>query len=299
MSLVVFLFIHIIPGDAADAILGMDNTPENRAALRAELGLDKNIFVQYMIWIGKLFTGDLGKSVITHKPVLDTIIDKAGATIILTIAAMFIATFISIMAGCLAAINKGTWKDFGILFMSLVGVSIPSFWLGILLMLAFSLHWPIFPAIGYASIFEDFGSAIRHLILPAVTLGTVTTGAVARMARSEMIEQLSRDYVITAWAKGLSPRGVYFKHALRNSLITVVTFIGLQFAWMLGGVVIVEIIFTWPGLGTLVMESILRRDYPMVQGVILFISLTYVLINLLVDVSYTYLDPQIRLGRKG
>lgn len=298
MSVIVFTFIHLVPGDPVDALLDLEASAEEREQMLVEMGLDKSIFTQYMIWIGNVVTGDFGKSVITHQPVLETIIDKAGATAVLAGAAMIVSLLISIFAGCFAAINRGTWKDFGVLLLSLIGVSIPSFWLALILISAFSLYWPIFPAIGYVSIFDDFGSAIHHLILPAIAIGAVRAGAVARMTRSEMVEQLSRDHITTAWAKGLSPGEVYVKHALRNSLITVVTFTGLQLAHLLSGVVIIEVIFTWPGLGTLIIDSIFQRDYPMVQGTILFMAIVYVLINLLVDLSYTFLDPRIRLEKK-
>ena len=297
MSVVVFLFIHLIPGDPVDYILGLEATAETRAQLRTELGLDRNIVVQYVSWAGKIMVGDFGRSVLTGEPVMATILEKFPATILLAVAATAISLIIAIFTGTVAAANKGTWKDMGALILSLLWVSIPSFWLGIMLVLIFSLHWPLFPAIGYANIFTDFWKSLHYLTLPALTLGAVLAGGITRMTRSEMVEQLSRDYITTAWAKGLSRREVIYKHALRNSLITVVTFTGLQLGTLLGGTVVVEQIFAWPGLGQLVVQAILSRDYPVVQGVVLIMAFTFVFVNLLVDISYTFLNPQIRLGK--
>ncbi len=298
MSVVVFLFIHLIPGDPVDYILGLEATEETRAALRAELGLDKNIIVQYISWIGKIVIGDFGESVLTDKPVLATILEKFPPTILLAVASTLISVFIAIIAGTTAAANKGTWKDVGVLTFSLVWVSIPSFWLGIMLILIFSVTWPLFPAIGYANIFTDFWKSLHYLTLPAVTLGAVLAGGITRMTRSEMIDQLSQDYITTAWAKGLSRTEVIYKHALRNSLMTVVTFTGMQLGTLLGGTVVVEQIFAWPGLGRLIVQAILSRDYPVVQGIVLIMAFSFVFVNLLVDISYTFLNPKIRLERK-
>jgi peptide/nickel transport system permease protein len=295
MSIVVFLFLHLIPGDPVDYILGLETTPEARIALRAELGLDQNIVVQYFSWASKIVVGDFGKSVVSHKPVLDTILEKFPATILLALAATIISVIIAMAAGIFAAVNKGTWKDVGVLILSLVWVSIPAFWLAIILILIFSVKYHLLPSIGYLSIFDDFGQSMRYLLLPAITLGTVYAGGITRMTRSEMIEQLSKDYIITAWAKGLSKSEVIYKHALRNSLITVITVVGLQLGELLGGMVVVEQIFAWPGLGRLVIQSIQARDYPMVQGVVLFLAFIFIFVNLLVDISYTFLNPQIRL----
>jgi peptide/nickel transport system permease protein len=299
ISLVVFMFIHLIPGDPVDYILGMESTPETRAALRAELGLDNNIVVQYLSWVEKIIVGDFGKSVINQKPVLGIILEKFPATILLAISALLISLIIAIPAGTIAAAYRDSWKDLTVLLLSLIGVSIPSFCLGIMLILLLSIQFPIFPSIGYESPFVDFWKSMYFLCLPALTLGAVLSGAVTRMTRSEMVEQLSKDYVTTATAKGLSRTVVVCKHALRNSLMTVVTFTGLELGTLLGGTVVVETIFAWPGLGRLVVQSIFARDYPMVQGVVLFLACNFVFINLIVDISYTFLNPQIRLERKG
>ena len=299
MSVVVFMFIHLIPGDPVDYILGLEATEEAREALRIELGMDKNIFIQYLNWAGNIVRGDFGKSVVSHKPVLQLILEKFPATLLLAFAATLVSLLIAVIAGTTAAANMGSWKDMGILLLSLVWVSIPSFWLGIMLILFFSLELSVFPSMGYVSPFEDIGRSLYYLVLPATTLGAALAGAITRMTRSEMIEQLSKDYITTAWAKGLSGPVVIYKHALRNSLMTVVTFTGLQLGTLLGGTVVVEQIFAWPGLGRLAIQSILSRDYPMVQGIVLFMAFAFVFVNLLVDISYTFLNPQIRLKRKG
>jgi peptide/nickel transport system permease protein len=298
MSMVVFLFIHLIPGDPVDFMLGVEATPEARQALRSELGLDRNIVIQYWSWAGNILRGDLGKSLVSHRPVLESIWEKFPATMVLAFAATIVSLIIAIVAGTLAAVHKGTWKDLGILLLALLWVSIPSFWLGIMLIIVFALHLHLLPAIGYANIFTDFWKGIYYLWLPALTLGATLAGAITRMTRSEMIEQLSRNYITTARAKGLSRSAVVYRHALRNSLITVVTFTGLQLGTLLGGTVVVEQIFAWPGLGRLVIQSIFARDYPMVQGIVLFMAFIFVFVNLLIDISYTFLNPQIRLGKK-
>ena len=299
MSVVVFLFIHLIPGDPVDYILGFQATPETREALRTELGLDRNIGVQYLRWAGKILTGDFGKSIVSHEPVIVSILEKFPATMLLAFTATLISIVIAIFAGTVAAAKKGSWIDLVVLLLSLFWVSIPAFWLGIMLILLFSLQFPVFPAIGYVSLFTDFGKSLHHVALPGFTLGAAMAGAITRMTRSEMIEQLSKDYITTAWAKGLSLWEVIYKHALKNSMITVVTFTGLQLGTLFGGTVIVEQIFAWPGLGRLVIHSILARDYPMVQGIILFLAFIFVFINLLVDISYSFFNPQIRLGKRG
>jgi ABC-type dipeptide/oligopeptide/nickel transport system permease component len=295
MSVIVFSFIHLIPGDPVDAVLGLNASDEARAALRESLGLDRNIVVQYLSWIGGVMTGNFGDSVITGEPVLKLILEKLPATLLLAVATILVSIFIAIVAGTIAAVKKGTWTDMGILVLALGGISIPVFWIGILAVLIFSVYWPLFPAIGYVSPLEDPLAALHHLTLPALCMGAALAGAIARMTRSEMIEQLGKDYIITARAKGLSPREVTYRHALRNSLITVVTFTGLEFGTLLGGAIIIETVFAWPGLGRTVIQAIFSRDYPMVQGIVLFLAFFFVFVNLLVDISYTFLNPQIRL----
>ncbi len=298
MSIVVFSFMHLLPGDPVDIMLGLRATPAQREGLRKALGLDRNIVAQYISWAGNLLKGDFGRSLMTDQPVLQAILEKLPATLTLALAATIISVTISLFMGTVVAVHKGTYIDFFGLILALIWVSIPSFWLGILLMLGFALYIPIFPSMGYANIFTDFVAGFRHLMLPAFTLGAVMAGAITRMNRAEMIEQLNQDYVTTAWAKGLPRRVIIYKHALRNALIPFVTFSGLQLGMLLGGTVVVEQIFSWPGTGRLVIQAINARDYPLVQGIVLFMALIFVFVNLLVDISYTFLNPQIRLGEK-
>jgi len=295
MSLVVFSFIHLIPGDPVDAILGLNASDEARAAMTKSLGLDRNIAVQYLSWIGGVVSGNFGDSVVSGEPVLKLILEKLPATLLLAFASILVSVFIAVFAGTIAAVNKGNWTDMSVLVVALAGISVPVFWIAILAVLAFSVTWPIFPSIGYVSPLEDPVAALLHLTLPALCMGAALAGAIARMTRSEMIEQLGKDYIITARAKGLSPREVTYRHALRNSLITVVTFTGLELGTLLGGAIIVETIFAWPGLGLTAIQAIFSRDYPMVQGIVLFLAFFFVFVNLLVDISYTFLNPQIRL----
>ncbi len=295
MSMIVFMFLHLVPGDPVDAVLGNEATEEAKAALRERLGLDQPMPVQYVLWAGRVLQGDLGHSIVNGTPVLDTIVQKMGVTIFLALGSVLVSAIIAIIGGTIAAARKGSWIDLGILSAALVGVSVPSFWLAILLMLCFAVQWHIFPSIGYTPPGENFADFLHHLVLPVVTLGAIMAGALSRLTRSEMIDQLNEDYILTARAKGVPERKIIYKHALRNALIPVITFAGMELGTVLGGAIIVERIFSLPGLGQLVVESIFLRDYPVVQGTILFLSIVFVLINLLVDISYTLLDPQIRM----
>jgi ABC-type dipeptide/oligopeptide/nickel transport system permease component len=299
MSIIVFSLIKLIPGDPVGYILGEQATAEQRAMLRTQLGLDRPLITQYLEWAGKAITGDFGNSLLYNKPVMDSIKERLGPTILLAFASLLISVTLGIFAGTLAAANRGTWGDVGVLLFSLLGVSIPGFWLGIMLILLFALKLPIFPSIGYESMFTNFLECMRHLTLPAITLGAASTGSIARFTRSEMIEQLSRDYITTAWAKGLSRPAVIFRHALRNSLVTVVTLVGLILGTLLSGQVIVEQVFAWPGLGQLIIAAVFGRDYSLVQAIVLLTAVIFIALNLLVDISYSFLDPQIRLGKKG
>ena len=296
MSIITFSFLHLLPGDPVDLMLGETATGEQRATLFVELGLDRPLYIQYLSWIGNILRGDLGNSVITRKPVLDTILEKLPASLLLASTASFLALLAALVLGTLAAAHRGMLKDLSVLVLSLLGVSIPIFWLGIILVLFFSIQIPLFPSIGYVDLSKDFLKGLHHLVLPSITLAANMAGAVTRLTRTEMIEQLSKDYVTTAWAKGLPRRSVLYKHALKNALIPVVTLTGLQLGYQIGGALVVETIFGWPGVGSLLMYSILARDYVMAQGIILFLAFTFTLVNLLVDISYTFLNPQIRLS---
>ena len=296
MSIIVFASLHLMPGDAADLMLGQQATAEEKATLYKKLGLDRPLIYQYLSWAADVIRGDFGNSLVTNQSVLATILERLPASMLLGSAAGLISITIGLLMGIIAAVNRGTLKDLVVLISALMGVSVPIFWLGVFLIMIFSLRLSIFPSIGHVSLLENFGEGLRHLALPAITLGANMAGAMTRVTRSEMIEQLSKEYVTTAWAKGLSGKVVVCKHALRNALIPVVTLTGIQLGAMMGGTVVVETIFGWPGVGSLLMDAILGRDFVMAQGTVLFIAGIFVLVNLLVDITYTLLDPQIVLG---
>lgn len=286
ISVVVFSIMHILPGDPVKIMLaGQPVSGETVELLRKEYGLDKPLHRQYLSFLGGAVTGDLGNSIKTKRPVLDEIITQFPDTLQLTLAGMAIAIVIGVTSGVIAALRQGTWVDAGSMIMALIGVSMPSFWLSLLLLLLFSFRLKWLPSVGAAS--------WQHLILPAFVLGVAQAGVIARLVRANMVEVLRQEYVTVARAKGLAERGVIVRHALRNALIPVVTVLGLQFGFLLGGAVIVETVFARPGIGRLAVDSILAKDYPMVQGVVLFSAVVYVLVNLIVDISYAWLDPRI------
>ena len=282
----VFFLIHLMPGDPVEVMLGETALSSEKEDLRKSLGLDKGIGEQYLIFLKNAGKGDLGKSVHTKRPVLETVIERYPATLELTIAALIIAILISIPAGIISAVKKDSFVDRGFMLFALLGVSIPNFWLGPLLIILFSIQLGWLPVAGREGIY--------HLILPAITLGMGMSAILSRMTRASMLEVLNKEYIITARAKGLSSAVVIMKHAFRNALIPVVTVIGLQFGALLAGAVITETIFSWPGIGRLMIQGIYTRDYPIVQGCILIIALSYVLINLITDILYSYIDPRIK-----
>ena len=282
----VFFLIHMIPGDPVEVMLGETAQSADKERLRQDLGLDQPIPVQYAHFLEGLAKGDMGRSYFYRQPVSKVIIERIPATAELALAGMIVALIIAIPLGIIAALRKNTAIDHGSMFLSLVGVSMPHFWLGPLLILAFAIAWPLFPASGR--------EGLASLVLPAVTLGTALAAVLSRMTRASVLESLGEQYVTAARARGLPERRVIGKHVLRNALIPVVTIVGLQFGSLLSGAVITENVFSWPGLGTLFIGSIQSRDYPVVQGCVLFISLTYVLINLATDLIYAAIDPRIR-----
>lgn len=286
VSTLVFFFIHLIPGDPVELMLGESAEPADKAALREELGLNKPILQQYFQFLGRLAQGNLGRSLHTHKPVLQSILARYPATLELTFAALCIAIIIAIPVGVMAATRQYSWLDNGSMFLALLGVSVPNFWLGPMFIILFSINLGWLPVSGRGG--------WDHLILPAITLGTAMAAILTRMTRSSVLEVIHEDYIRTARAKGLRESVVIFKHALRNALIPIITLIGLQFGALLSGAVITETIFAWPGIGRLTIEAINRRDYPLVQGCVLVIALSYVLINQLTDVLYSLVDPRIR-----
>lgn len=283
----VFLIVHFIPGDPIEIMLGETAKQTDILALRATLGLDKPIFTQYLIFLKNILSGDLGNSILLKNPVLELIIDRYPATIALTLASLLVSILISIPAGIISAIHKGSIWDSGSLLFTLIGVSMPNFWLGPLLIILFAVTLRILPVEGYG--------LDSHLILPALTMGLGMSAIVTRVLRSSLIEVLDEDFVRTAKAKGLKKSAVILKHALRNAILPVVTVVGLQFGALLSGTLITEVIFSWPGIGRLLIGAVQNRDYPLVQGCVLAIAFSYVLINLLVDFIYSKIDPRISL----
>ena len=286
VATLVFSLIHLVPGDPAQAMLGDSAPPEDVAKLRQSLGLDRPLLVQYRAFLGGIVRGDLGNSFRYGTPVTREIGSRLVRTIQLALAAMAVAILVAIPLGIIAAVWKGSAVDHAAMTVSLVGISMPNFWLGPLLAILFSVVLGWLPVAGT-------GSA-AHLVLPAVTLGAALAAILARMTRASVIEELRELYVVAARARGVSRTRAIVRHAFRNSLIPIVTIIGLQFGAVLTGTIITETIFAWPGVGRLLIQAINFRDYPLVQGCILFIAVTYVAMNLLVDLAYAWLDPRIR-----
>ncbi|MEW5802983.1 MAG: nickel ABC transporter permease [bacterium] len=282
----VFFLIHLIPGDPVDIMLGETAQAMDKQALRRELGLDKPISRQYVDFLINLSRGNLGRSLHSRQPVLSLIMQKYPATLELMLAAVLTALFISLPLGIISALKHHSLVDHGSLILSLLGISMPNFWLGPLLIILFSLKLGLLPISGRGG--------ILHLILPAITLGTSMSAILTRMVRSGLMDVLEEDYMTTARAKGLSYRRVILKHALKNALIPVITIVGLQIGALLTGSIITEMIFAWPGLGRLTIQAIYTRDYPLIQGCVLSVAISYVLVNLLTDLAYTIIDPRIR-----
>jgi len=286
VSLLAFAILHVTPGDPAVMMLGQFATPDRIAGLREELGLDDPLPVQYGRYVWRALHGDLGRSFRSQRPVIQEILDRFPSTIQLTLTALFLSVIAGVSTGVLAATVRNRWVDGGLMAGALVGLSIPEFWLGIVLLIVFGVKLKLVPIIG--------GTGLRALILPSVTLALAPAAVLARLTRSSMLEVIREDYVRTAWAKGLGGRAVIVSHVLRNALIPVVTILGLQFAGLLAGTVFIENVFARPGIGRLVVNAIATRDYPMVQGIVLFTAAVYALLNLAVDVLYGFLDPRIR-----
>ncbi|MFP4012250.1 MAG: ABC transporter permease [Spirochaetaceae bacterium] len=314
VSILVFLLVHMVPGDPIDAMLGPRATEETRQTLEARLGLDQPLPVRYWNWATDVARGDWGRSIRSREPVMDQILRRLPATLELSVTALVIAFVIGIVFGVTAARRRNTAVDHAAVGFSLVGVSVPVFWLGLMLMFLFSvaLGWlPVSGRImsgariarvtGFYLIDTLLGgsprlfvNALRHLILPAASLATISFALITRITRSSMLDVLHEDYIRTARAKGLSARSVVYKHALKNAMIPVVTVTGLQLGMLIGGSILTETVFSWPGIGRLVIQAINNRDYPMVQGVVLFISGAFIVINIVVDAIYAILDPRIR-----
>lgn len=296
ISVISFLVIRSIPGDVISSIMGQDfGDPEIEAEMRRYFGLDVPPHEQFIRWFGDLLRGDLGTSMRTGQPVLDEIMQRLPSTLLLAVSALLVAVLLSVPFGILSATRRNGVLDAVARVVSLIGLSVPNFWLGILLVYIFSVSLGWLPSQG-ANEEEGLLANLKYLILPAVTLGASLAAVNMRMTRSSMLEVLNQDYVRTARAKGLAERVVLGRHALRNSLIPVVTVLGIELGALLGGTVIIEQVFAWPGLGTMVIRGISQRDYPVVQGTLLFLAFFYVVVNFLVDLIYTYLDPRLRSG---
>jgi peptide/nickel transport system permease protein len=295
VSVVVFSFVHVLPGDPAILFLGEEATPETLAQFRARLGFDRPLVAQYVEWLGRALAGDLGRSLRTNQPVTEAILQRLPVTLELLGAALAVSLAIAIPAGIVSAVKRNSGVDLASTVFALIGFSLPNFWLGLILIYVFALLLRWLPPSGFVP-WPAIADNARSLILPALTLGTALAALITRQLRSGMLEVLRQDYVRTAQAKGLNQRVVIGKHALKNALIAVVTVIGLQIGGLLGNTIITESLFALPGIGRLMIDAVFSRDFFIVQGVVLFLAVGYVLSNLIVDVLYSYLDPRIRLG---
>lgn len=316
ITLLVFAFLHLIPGDTATVMAGERASPEQVEALRERLGLNEPLPIQYFKFLGGLLSFNLGNSIISGIPVIQEIRSRWPASFELAVASMLFAVVIGVPAGIIAAVKKDKWVDNTAMTVSLIGVSMPVYWLGLLLIYLFAVNLGWLPPSGRIGVdvgnafrpitgffildailrfdFRALGNVLSHLVLPAIALGTIPLAIIARITRSAMLEVLSQDYIRTARAKGLIERWVIMKHALKNALLPVITIIGLQFGTLLSGAILTETIFSWPGIGSWIYQGILNRDYPVVQGGVVFVSVAFVLVNLLVDLSYALFDPRIQ-----
>jgi peptide/nickel transport system permease protein len=293
----VFLLLFLTPGDPAAVILGPDARPEQVEELRERLGLNEPVHVQLISWYVRVLQGDLGQSLFLNRPVTQAIAERAEPTIELTLLALMVSISIGLPMGILAALRRGRWEDTGSMFVAIGGVSMPTFWLGLNLIFVFGVMLQWLPVAGYQPLSAGLWENLRYMLMPAVTLGLAQAALLSRLTRSMMLETLNEDYVRTARAKGLNEPRVVTAHAFRNALIPLLTVIGLIFAALIGGAVITEQVFNIPGVGRLLIQAVTRRDYPVVQGVVLVVAGLYVLINLMVDLLYGYLDPRIRQAR--
>jgi peptide/nickel transport system permease protein len=296
VGVVVFGLVHLTPGDPAAVILGDRATPEDIARLRTQLGLNDPLPVQFVRWFGNVLRLDFGESIFLGEPVTQALLNRVQPTVLLTLYALSIQVLIGIPAGVFAAVRYNSPLDRALTVMAISGSAIPTFFLGILLILIFAVRLRWLPSGGYVPFGEDPAAHVKGMLLPAFALGFSAAGLLARLVRSSMLDVLREDYVRTAFAKGLPEQLVIVRHALRNALIPALTVIGISLGALLGGAVVTETVFTIPGMGRLVVQSIARRDYPVIQGAIIAIAMTYVLVNLVVDVLYVYVDPRVRIG---
>lgn len=296
ITIIVFFIMSLIPGDPATAILGSYATPENVEKLNRDLGLDKPVVQRYFIWLGNMLTGDFGRSFSLNRPVIDEVLERFNATLILAGTAFALCSVFGILAGVFSAARQFGLADKVITFVVLIGISVPSFFLGMMMILLFAVNLRWLPVSGMYSIYGggDLPDLIDHLIMPALALAAVATGVIARLARSAMLEVLRQDYIRTARAKGVPERQVIMRHALRAAMVSIIPVLGIQAGFVLSGAVYIEIVFQWPGVGRMLVDAILKRDLLLVQGGVVFVAACYVLFNILVDVAQSLLDPRIK-----
>ena len=296
ITIIVFLIISLIPGDPATAILGSYATPENVAKINKDLGLDKSLPERYLIWLGNIIQGDFGRSFSLNRPVIDEVMERFNATLILSGTAFVLCSFFGILVGTISAARQYTLTDKFITFIVLIGISIPSFFLGMMMILTFAVRLKLFPVSGMYAIWGggDLPDLINHLVMPSIALAIVATGVVARISRNAVLEILRQDYVRTARAKGVKERSILISHVLRVAIVTILPVLGLQAGFVLSGSVYIEIVFQWPGVGRMLVDAILKRDIILVQGGEVFVSICYVFFNIAVDVLQRVLDPRIR-----
>ncbi len=298
VSVVIFMIIHITPGDPASVILGEEATPEQIQELRLELGLDEPAIQQYMHWMSNVVRGDFGDSYFMKQSVFSAITSHLGPTLSLAILAQIVALLIAIPAGIMAARKRGSMTDQSIMGLSLFGMAVPSFLLGLFLILLFGVQLQWLPVAGYQPLSDGLWNHLQYLIMPAIALGAIQAALIARMTRTSMLDVLNANFIKTARAKGVKERTVIYGHALRNAFLPILTVIGQTFGTLVAGAVVTETIFNIPGIGQLIINSVERRDYAVIQGVVLFITIAYVFINLIIDLLYGYIDPRVRLDRK-
>ncbi|SON58098.1 Dipeptide transport system permease protein DppB [Hartmannibacter diazotrophicus] len=296
LTVIVFVIMAMIPGDPATAILGAYATPDNVARINRELGLDKPLWQQYFIWLSNIAHGDLGRSYTLNRPVLDEVLERFGATLILAGTSLVLCSILGLLAGIVSAVRQFGWTDRIVTLLVLVGISTPSFWLGLILILLFAVKVKLFPVSGMYAIYGggDLPDLLHHLALPAFTLAIVATGVIARLTRTSMLEVLRQDYIRTARAKGLTERRVIYRHAFKAALVAVIPVIGIQAGFVLGGAVYIETVFQWPGIGSMLVKAISTRDLLLVQGGVLVVAASYVLFNLAADVAQSMIDPRLR-----
>lgn len=295
VTLAVFSILQMVPGDPVDALLSGTQDPEMREILIKQLGFDKPVPVQYFRWLSRILQGDLGQSILHARPVTVLVGDALPRTLYLAVAGTLFALAFSLPLGIFAAVKRKSWVDYLAQVSALIGLSLPSFWAALLLMLYFGLILQWFPIFGYKAPGEDFGAFLHHLFLPAFTLGIEMVGILTRMTRSTMLEELGKDYVQTHRSQGLVERQIIARYTLKNAMIPTLTIASIRFAMLLGGTVIIESVFSWPGIGLLIYDGIMTRDYPVVQGGILVLSVGFIFINLIVDILYKWLDPRVVL----